>query len=93
MLESLKKYFNCGTMRLRIDKRPRFSNQWEYQVRKQEDIFNVIVPFFEQYKLKFKSKRNDFQIFLQITELVKQKKHLTEKGFRQILKLRKLMHL
>ena len=44
-----------------------------------------LVNFFEKYKLIVKQK--DFQLFKKVVNLILQKKHLTKKGFNEILEI------
>jgi len=50
-----------------------------YSVSKRHDLLDVIIPFFQTYKLKT-AKRNDFDLFAKCIFLMKEKKHLTQEG-------------
>lgn len=58
-----------------------------YQVRGLTNINNVILPHFIKYPLLTR-KYHDFIMFKSIITLVKNKEHLNEKGFMQILELK-----
>ncbi len=82
-LEELKGFFKCG----RIYRNHRHDNHTEdifrYCVRKISDLDEKIVPFFKMNPLKT-SKRNDFEKFAEIIEMMKAKKQLTFKGLELI---------
>ena len=82
-LEELKEFFGCGG----IYKNRRYDNHKEdilrYCVRRIRDLDDTIVPFFKTNLLKT-SKREDFEKFVQVIELMKTKKHLTFEGLKAI---------
>jgi hypothetical protein len=92
ILDSLKNYFGCGSVYFQKDTRPNHQNCYRYEVYNRQDIENVIIPFFKKNKLRFVSKRNDFEIFCKIMEEISKGKHLTEVGLRKLFKLKQLMH-
>ena len=79
-LERIKDFFGCG----RIYENKRYDNHREslyrYCVRNKTDLNERICPFFNEYTLQT-AKRNDFELFKQGLELVKNGEHLTEQGF------------
>jgi hypothetical protein len=85
-LEELKDFFGCGG----IYKNRRYDNHNEdilrYCVRRIRDLDDIIVPFFKTNPLKT-SKRHDFKKFVQVIELMKEKKHLTFDGLKAIAKI------
>ena len=82
-LEKVKDFFGCG----RIYKNKRYDNHREslyrYCVRNKADLLNVICPFFDEYKL-VTAKNNDFELFKQGLNIIKDGEHLTDKGFAKI---------
>jgi LAGLIDADG endonuclease len=82
-LEELKSYFGCG----RIYRNHRYDNHNEdifrYCVRKISDLDEKIVPFFKMNPLKT-SKKDDFEKFVQVIELMKAKRQLTFDGLQVI---------
>ena len=82
-LKILKDYFGCG----KIYKNKRYDNHHEhlyrYCVRSVNDLHNIIIPFFKSNKL-YTSKQKDFEIFVEIIDLMKKKVHLTKSGLCQI---------
>lgn len=55
-------------------------------------ITDVIIPFFEQYKIEGQ-KRLDFDDFKLVAEKVKKGEHLTDKGYKEIIDIKKGMNL
>lgn len=78
LITNLFKYFNCGT----ITKNEK-AVKVQFRVRSLLSNFNIIIPFFSTYKIEG-IKKLDFEDFLKIVKLIKNKDHLTEKGFNQI---------
>lgn len=72
ILEELKQFFTCGNVYFQKDTRPNHSHCYRFEVFRQNDLFEIIIPFFEKYPLKFNSKRRDFESFKQIAHLVKE---------------------
>ena len=82
-LEALRDYFGCG----RINVNPRRDNHREplyrYIVRRFVDLDEIIVPFFQTYPL-WTAKRENFEKFVQVLELMKQRRHLSIDGLIEI---------
>ena len=76
-----KNYLGCGKIRYRKD------GICYFDVRKTEDLANIVVPFFKRFPVRSK-KNKVFQIFCEALELVRYKKHLTKSGMEKILELR-----
>ena len=80
-----KKVFNCGTIRYRKD------GICYFEVRKVNDIVNVVIPFFIEFPLISTTKKKIFNIFCRIVQIVDKKEHLSKKGMEKILKLRDMI--
>jgi len=74
----------CGTIRYRKD------GICYFDVRKTNDLVEIIVPFFQKFPL-LSGKNKVFRIFCKALEIVNNKKHLTKDGMWEILKLRNLI--
>ena len=85
LIKSIINYFDCGKIYKKNKK------VFNYRVVKYSDLENKIIPFFLKYKLEG-VKYKDFQDFLQIAELMKNKVHLTQKGLEQIRKIKNGMN-
>ena len=81
ILHLLKETWNSGNIRPdRSDKTLKF------EVRKLEDLMNVVIPHFESYPM-ISAKQNDFELFKQICGMVNDGQHRTKPGLAQIVKL------
>ena len=86
ILALFKRHLKCGTLRQRSD------GVWYYEVNNLNAILEHVIPFFERFGFLSARKKRDFSKFKKIAELMKEGKHLTEEGIRQILALRKDMN-
>ena len=81
ILEELQRFFDCGGIRFDAH-----DQTYKYEVRSLAELISKIIPHFNQYTLHT-SKRDDFQLFSKICELMKIKEHRTDHGIRQIIDL------
>ena len=86
LLKSIVRFFNCGYV-------SQYKNRevCEFVVTKINDIIVHIIPFFDEYQIKG-TKYNNYLKFKQATVIIKNKEHLTEKGFNKIIDLKKSMN-
>lgn len=80
VLEALADLFGCGAIR---SKGPT-SDVLTYSVWKSSDLYETIVPFFEQSPLIVKDR--DFRLFADIVRRMRRKEHMTESGFEHIVR-------
>ena len=78
-LEKIKKFFGVGKIHINRRHDNHKEDLYRYSVGKREDLINVIIPFFETYKLKT-AKKNDFDLFRKCLFLMKRNKHLLKNG-------------
>ena len=90
-LEEIRDYFKVGKIYLNKRYDNHKEHMYRYVVRRREDLIKVIIPFFQAHKLHT-SKKEDFQKFSQIIELVENGKHLEETGLIQILQIVQTMN-
>ena len=83
LLRSFIKYLNCGKVY-------KYRKACDFRVYSLSDIITKIIPFYRGYPLGEKSK--DFNIFCQVAEIMKEGKHLTKDGLKQIRKLKEEMN-
>ena len=83
LLRSFIKYLNCGEVY-------KYREACDFRVYSLSDIITKIIPFYKGYPLGEKSK--DFNIFCQVAEIMKERKHLTKDGLKQIRKLKEGMN-
>ena len=77
-MKSLIKYFDAGYYSARTNKLV-----GDLVVTKLSDIFEKIIPFFNKYPI-IGVKAKDFEDFKRVAELMKNRAHLSSKGFDQI---------
>lgn len=82
ILSQFKRYLQCGSLRMRED------GVWYYEVNNFRSIVENVIPFFEKFGFLSSKKKNDFRVFKQIVELIKNNEHLTHNGIQKILSLR-----
>jgi hypothetical protein len=91
ILEIIQKRLNCGIIVDLKYERYGWKPHVKYTVRKQSDIFFKVIPFFKQFPLQGK-KRKDFELFCQAATIFRKKQHLTEEGLIKLEKLREFMN-
>ncbi|MFH1295468.1 MAG: LAGLIDADG family homing endonuclease [bacterium] len=91
VLELVQKRLKCGYIKELNYERYGWKPHAKFYVVKQSDIFYRVIPFFKQFPLPGK-KGKDFQLFCQAAEIFKRKRHLTEEGINQLLKIREFMN-
>jgi hypothetical protein len=92
ILYELKKFFGCGNVYFQKDTRKNHQNCYRYEVANRKDIQEKIIPFFKKNLLQLRSKQNDFKIFCDIMQRIKNNEHLTEIGLRNLYRVKTLMH-
>jgi hypothetical protein len=87
ILSQFKKHLECGSLRERKD-----DGVWYYEVTNFNAIQNNVIPFFKRFNFLSAKKKRDFSKFQKIAKLIETKDHLTIKGIKEILKIRKDMN-
>ena len=91
-LQKLKDFFKVGNIYINQRHDNHKENLYCYVVRKREDLLNVIIPFFEKYRLQT-AKKKDFELFAECLYLMESGAHLTHQGAIEIaLKCEKMNH-
>jgi len=85
-LQSLQDFFRCGKIHINNRKDNHNEALYRYCVRPVMDLRETIVPFFRENPLRT-AKRQSFQVFSEILEMMKEKKHLTIEGLHEIANL------
>jgi hypothetical protein len=80
LLKSFTQIFGCGCGFFSINKD---SGIGVFSVSNFSDIFDKIIPLFEEYPL-IGVKANDYEDFKKVAVLIKSKAHLTKEGLDQI---------
>lgn len=86
LINSLIAYLGCG--RLSISEKQNFSN---FIVTKLSDILDKVIPFFNEYPVQG-VKALDFADFKRAAELIKDKRHLTEEGLKELFAIKSGMN-
>ena len=77
----LQQFFNCGGVRF-----SKKDQNYKFEVRSIKDLIKIIIPHFKKYPLQT-SKKEEFERFTQICELIYSNKHLSREGLAEIIKL------
>ncbi len=88
LLEKVRNTLECGAVYFQKEQRTNHCQCYRYTVSSQRDIFEKIIPFFQQYPLQSVSKHKSFKIFCQIATLLQAKAHLSEEGVKRIRALK-----
>lgn len=59
---------------------------WVLIVKDRKELKEKLIPFFQTFPL-YTSKRDDFEVFVEVLALIEQGKHLTKNGFKEIVEL------
>lgn len=92
ILYALQDFFGVGSVYFQKDTRPNHQHCYRYEVFRWEELQTIIIPFFKQHRLKFASKRHDFEIFCLMMKLLEKGTHRTETGLRKLFNLKQRMH-
>ena len=92
LLIKLQRALRCGQIYQLNYERYSWRPHVKFAVKKFEDIQNLIIPFFKNYRLKGK-KGKDFNLFCLAAKVFEKKEHLTEKGLGRLRVIQKKMNL
>jgi hypothetical protein len=90
-LQILRDFFECGNIFVNRRSDNHKEHLHRYCVRSLSDLRTKIVPFFRENPLKT-SKREDFEKFVLVLELIEQGKHLTKEGIAEIARIAETMN-
>ena len=85
LLKTLRSVMGCGVVR------KNHGDRYCWRVRKLDNLYGTILPFFQGHPLKSK-KSVEFYKFAKVVRMVKQKDHLTKDGFEKIKKIASSMN-
>jgi hypothetical protein len=83
VLEDLRRFFGCGKVYVNHRHDNHREDLYRYEVFRFADLRDVIVPFFQEHRLRT-SKSENFQKFVSVLRLMEERKHLTESGLIQM---------
>jgi len=87
ILRLFHEMLRCGRIRDRGD------GVGYYDVRRIDDIIDIVIPFFERFPLRSCSKKQQFDVFRTVAFLMHERAHCTYDGMKQILALRASIHV
>src|SRR6516164_8066157 len=87
LLDELRDFFGCGKVYIQRDHRPNHSLCYRFEVSNRQELFEKVIPFFQQHPLKSQSKKRDFALFQQVLALLQQDTHRTEEGLASMRQL------
>jgi hypothetical protein len=85
LLHRIRSQMNCGVVRCN------HADRYCWRVRDMKNLAEIIVPFFERYKLMSK-KRIEFLKFAKVIRMMLAKKHLSREGFEKICEIASTMN-
>lgn len=92
LLQKVCNTLDCGGVYFQKEQRKNHTQCYRYTVGAWRDIDEKIIPFFKKYQLQTASKQQSFDIFCQIADLVRNKKHLMPGGIESIRLLKARMN-
>lgn len=92
LLEKLQRHFRCGQIYVLNYERYGWRPHVKYAVKGQKEIIDKIIPFFLEYPLKGKKKK-DFLLFCKAAKMFEQKKHLNKQGLKKLRSLQSKMNI
>ena len=91
MLEEMVRFFGCGKVYRNSRHDNHREDMYRYCVQRFGDLNDVIVPFFEANPLRT-SKRDNFEKFARILELMRLRRHLSVPGIIEIAEIAQTMN-
>ena len=87
LIQKFSLFFNTPDENIRSDR-----ETLKYESRSLDHLVDEVIPHFDNYPLE-SNKQNDFLKFKQVCLLMKQEKHLTKTGLKEILEIAYSMNL
>lgn len=87
VLEEIKTFFDCGAIFVNRRYDNHKENIYRFCVRSRNDLYEKIIPFFKENPLRT-SKQNDFILFCEVVEMMRNSHHLTLEGLEKIRQLK-----
>jgi hypothetical protein len=92
LLDELREFFGCGKIYIQRDRRPNHSLCYRFEVSNRRELWEKVIPFFQQHPLRAPSKQRDFHLFQQVLALIGEEAHLTVAGLETMKQLAVQMH-
>lgn len=90
-LEGIRDFFGVGKIYLNRRHDNHKEHLCNYMVLKRDDLFNVILPFFQKHPLR-SAKQQDFEKFAKCMEIMRTNQHLTREGLIEIAQIAQTMN-
>lgn len=84
----MKDVLDCGIIKTR-----KIDNLHSFDVTNPSEIIEKVIPFFQKYPVRSKSKKRNFTIFCKIASLMKVGEHRNLSGLRKILEFREQLNV
>lgn len=81
VLDTIREYFGCGYIR-----RDYADKTVKFEIRDHKGLMSKVIPHFQKYPF-ISAKQRDYELFVQICQIVDTGKHLTRSGFTEIVEL------
>ena len=94
LLEKVRKFFNVGYVYRKFQGNDKHKTSFVYEVTKQDEVQNIIVPFFKRYPLQG-VKQKSFERFAHVSEIVKNRqdtRKLTPQELEEVWQLKLTMN-
>lgn len=92
LLENIRETLNCGEIYILNYQRYGWRPHVKFAVKRYKDIAKKIIPFFKNYQLQGKKKK-DFDFFCQAAEIFQKNEHLTLEGIEKLRIIQSKMNL
>ena len=90
-LHDLKEFFECGKVFVNRRDDNHREHLYRFCVRSFADLKDKIIPFFQENQLRT-AKREDFEKFVRVLELIGERKHLNSEGIMEIARIAQTMN-
>ena len=85
-LKILEKFFKCGKIYVNERHDNHNENLYRFCVRSKKDLTEIVIPFFKSNQLKT-AKKEDFNFFAKIVEMMNDNMHSKKTGIKKIAKI------
>lgn len=87
ILERIRNSIGCGSIYELNYKRYDWHPHVKYKISSVKDLSEFLIPFLDRHRLKAKKKKV-YQMFRKVVLLMKEKRHLDDEGFQEIVGIR-----
>ena len=89
VLFRIQKYFGFG--KVTVNRKDKHGVRKEFRVRGLQNL-NELISFFQQHPLQTLAKKQSFEIFTKVIQMMNNKEHLTQEGLNEIAKMVSIMN-